>query len=226
MRFRSIVPAVVAALAVGGFSAYAANSHGSTASTHTATAFVQTQIHSERQRANASDTITPIGGILPIIPPGNVPNTGTQAATQTLVQVHVQAQATQGTDCETGEKDNQDEGDNAQAQGTTETESGDQTESGGQTQSGDQNEATAEGNGAASEDETQAACVPPTAACIAARDALKALAAADKTEDQAETKPKTDAEKAADQTEDASEKQAVKTAVAAVIAACGGRHED
>lgn len=222
MRFRSIVPAVVAALAVGGFSAYAANSHSSNASTRTATALVQTQIHSERLHANASDTITPIGGILPIIPPGTVPNTGTQTATQTLVQVHVavQAQATQGTDCETGEKDSQDEGDSAQAQGATETESGDQT------RSGDQNEAATEGTGAASQDETQAACVPPTAACIAARDALKALAAADKTEDRAEPKPTTDAEIAADKTEDAADKQALKTAVQAVIAACGGQHED
>jgi ATP-dependent Lon protease len=213
MRFRSIVPAVVAALAVGGFSAYAANSHSSTARTHTATALVQPQIHSERRGANAGSTITPIGAILPLIQPTTVPNTGTQVATQALVQVHTQAQAqvqaTEGTNCEAAEQDKQDEGDNAQAQGTTETESG------------DQNEATTD-----SEDETQAACVPPTAACVSARDALKALVAAGVTEDQSEQQPTTDAAKAADLTEDASERQLLKTAFAAVIAACGGQHGD
>jgi hypothetical protein len=86
-------------------------------------------------------------------------------------------------------------------------------------------ENTGENDTAEANDQDEAACTPPTAACVDALNAVKALATADLTEDASEVKPTTDEAKAADKIEDAAEKLAKHNAILAAVAACGGHFE-
>ena len=202
MRFRSIVVAVAAILALGGLSAYAASSHSQSS---LATATVQAPLHADSTNTQATATPIPLVSLLPrvstLLPLTNTPTTTTTTTTTV-------AQQTQTT-CETKEND-EDAGEAAEPGETAEQ----------------ADEDTAE-NGAAEDNDEAAACQPPSAACVDARAALKTLLTADRAEDAAEVKPTTDAAKAADKVEDAAEKLAKHTAVRAVAAACGhGEHDD
>jgi hypothetical protein len=208
MRFRSIVVAVAAILALGGLSAYAASSHSQGS---LATATVQAPLHAESTNLLATATPIPIGSFLPRVTT-SLPLTNTTTTTTTTTTTVAQ----QAETCETAEP--------AEAAETGE-DAAEATEPAEAAETADQDtgeNATTEDN-----DRAEQACQPPSAACVDALAALKALQTADRTEDAAEVKPTTDAARDADKTEDAAEKQAKRTAVRAVIAACGhGEHGD
>jgi hypothetical protein len=189
MRFRSIVVAVAAILALGGLSAYAASSHGQSS---LATATTQAPLHADNTNTQATATPLPLLTLLPRVST-SLPLTNTTTTTTTTTTVAQQTET-----CETAEA----------------AETGD-----------DDAEATEPAETAEANDQDEAACTPPSAACVDALNALKALATADLTEDASEVKPTTDEAKAADKIEDAAEKLAKHNAILAAVAACGGHFE-
>ncbi|TMD04842.1 MAG: hypothetical protein E6J01_12000 [Chloroflexi bacterium] len=207
MRFRSIVVAVAAILALGGLSVYAASSHS------LATATTQGPLHADSTDLQATATPIPIVSFLPRVstslPLTNTTTTTTTTATTTVAQ--------QAETCETAEPAEAAETGEDAAEATEPAETAETAD-----QDTGENATTEEDN-----DQAEAACTPPSAACVDALAALKALQTADRTEDAAEVKPTTDATRDADKIEDAAEKLAKRTAMQAVIAACGhGEHGD
>jgi hypothetical protein len=199
MRIRSILIALAAALAVGAFSAYAANSHGLTVSTFAKTTTLQGAVRGDAM----SDLASLQGATRMVTFRTGVAKTKNEATESTTCAAAENALAALGTADRAEDK-------TEHSANTAATKAADRTE--------DQTErATAE----AARDAVEAACRPArTAACTAAIDALKALLKADRAEDMAEVKPDTAAARAADRTEDAAERQARLTAVRAVAAAC------
>jgi hypothetical protein len=203
MRIRSLVIVLGAAIALGGLSAYAANSHGSAVSSFARTTTLQGAL-----RGDAVSDLASVRG-------------ATSSTTFRTGTPKSKDEAKESPACEAAEDaltalrsaDRAEDQTEHGATGATTTKTADRAE--------DQMErATAE----AARDAVQAACRPArTAACTAAIDALRALLTADRTEDTAEARPTTDAARAADRIEDAAEKQARKSAVQAVVAACADR---
>lgn len=202
MRIRSIVIALAAVIAVGGFSAYAANSHGLAVSILARTTTAQGVLHGE-----AVSDLASLHGV-------------TRSAAVRAATPKTKAEATESEACEAAEaalKTDKTE-DVSEHAATTVT-----TAATVATKATDRSEDLLERARAEAErDSVKAACAPVTlsAACQAAIDALKALRTADRAEDKAETRPTTAAQRAADRTEDAAERQARLAAVRAMVAAC------
>jgi len=203
MHIRSILIALAAVIAVGGFSAYAANTHGAAVSTLARTTTAQGVLHGEAVSDLASVQ-------------GTTRSTAVRAATP-----KTKTEATESEACEAAEaalKTDKPE-DISEHAATTATTAGTVA-----TKATDRSEDLLErARAEADRDAVEAACPPVTLspACQTAIDALKALRTADRAEDSAETRPTTAAEKAADRTEDAAERQPFVAAIRAIVAACG-----
>lgn len=204
MRKRSILVALTAALAVGGFSAYAANTqHGSTVSV-----FARTTTLEGADRGDAVSDVARVQGAL------------RSTTFRTGAPKSRKEEAKESAACETAENAlaalraadrSEDKAEHAAA--ATAAKGTDKTE-----------DRTERAMVVADREAVEAACRPKlSAACISAIDALKALRSADRAEDAAEVRPTTAAARAADRIEDAAERQAHLTAVRNVVAACAGQ---